>query len=470
MNAIVPAAVANIAPISTTEITTRLHLPTLHRGQADAWHKLRPHRFKALRCGRRWGKTDYAKLWIGDGLARGMECGWFAPQHKTWSEAYTEMRNTFDPILDGGSKGAAVMRTKTGGRLDFWTTENQMAGRSRRYQRIVWDETAFSKDGDNTADGSAQDLWEKSVKPTLFDFRGEALFCSNSAGKNPDNFFYRICTDPQYGFHEYHARTIDNDRLPKRMPGESPMEWKINRAAYLAELKASNDPLVYAQEYDAEFVDWAGKAFFDPSKWFVDNIDGGECAVVTQCDTVFAVIDTAVKDGQQHDGTAVIYFALTNHAVYPLVILDWDILQIEGASLEVWLPTVFQNLEAMAIEFRARSGSVGAWIEDKASGSILLQQARNRGWNANVIESTLTAAGKDERAISISSYHYRGLVKTTAKAYNKTATFKRETRNHLLTQVTGFRVGDKDAYKRPDDLLDSYCYGVAIALGNPDGQ
>jgi hypothetical protein len=71
---------------------------------------------------------------------------------------------------------------------------------------------------------------------------------------------------------------------------------------------------------------------------------------------------------------------------------------------------LFQNLEALAKQCRARSGSVGVWIEDKASGSILLQQARNRGWNANVIESTLTAAGKDERAISISSYHYPGLV------------------------------------------------------------
>jgi hypothetical protein len=248
------------------------------------------------------------------------------------------------------------------------------------------------------------------------------------------------------------------------------MQWKINRAAYLAELKAKNDPLVYAQEYEAEFVDWAGKAFFDPAKWFLDNKDAGQAAEVIQCDAVFAVIDTAVKDGAEHDGTAVIYFALDRTSPYPLVILDWDIIQIEGALLETWLPTVFQNLEGFAATHCARNGSVGVWIEDKASGSILLQQARNRGWNANVIESTLTAAGKDERAISISSYHYRGLVKTTAQAYSKVVTYKRETRNHLLTQVTGYRVGDKDAYKRPDDLLDAYCYGVAIALGNADGQ
>jgi hypothetical protein len=38
------------------------------------------------------------------------------------------------------------------------------------------------------------ELFEKSIKPTLFDFGGEVLVTSNSAGKNPDNFFYNICT------------------------------------------------------------------------------------------------------------------------------------------------------------------------------------------------------------------------------------------------------------------------------------
>ena len=100
------------------------------------------------------------------------------------------------------------MRMKTGGRLDFWTLENEIAGRGRRYHRIVIDEAAFTKDGDNKVDGSMMQLWETSIKPTLYDFGGEVLVSSNSAGKNPDNFFYNICNDPQYGFKEYHATTM----------------------------------------------------------------------------------------------------------------------------------------------------------------------------------------------------------------------------------------------------------------------
>jgi hypothetical protein len=76
--------------------------------------------------------------------------------------------------------------------------------------------------------------------------------------------------------------------------------------------------------------------------------------------------------------------------------------------------------------------------------------------------------GKDERAISVSGYVYRGLVKYTDDAFNKIATYKRRSRNHLVDQIENFRVGDKDN-KREDDLLDTFCYGIALSLGNQDG-
>src|ERR1700675_2817789 len=129
------------------------------------------------------------------------------------------------PLWESGSMGSSVIRLKKRGRLDFWTLGNQIAGRSRRYRRIVIDEAAFAKDGDNKVDGSMMEIWEKSIKPTLYDYGGEALVCSNSAGKNPDNFFYNICTDPQYGFKEFHATTIDNSMLPKRPRSESLAAW-----------------------------------------------------------------------------------------------------------------------------------------------------------------------------------------------------------------------------------------------------
>src|ERR1700685_243216 len=347
-------------------IENRLSLGTLHSSQVKAYWALKPHRFKALRCGRRWGKTDFAKIWIAQGLSQGYECAWFAPQHKTWAEVYPEIVNIIRPILDTSSKGSGVIRTKTGGRLDLWTLENSIAGRGRRYHRVVIDEGAFTKDGDNKTDGSMMEVWEKSIKPTLYDYRGEALVCSNTAGKNSENFFYNICSDPQYGFMEYHATTMDNPLLPKRLQNDTAEAWMERRGKLLNELKAGNDPLVYAQEHLAEFVDWAGVGFFAR-----DNLllNGQPVPFPRHCECVFAVIDTASKTGTEHNGTAVTFFARERYgSPYPLMILDWDIVQIEGDLLELWLPIVFKRLEELALQCGARSGSIGAMIEDKNSG------------------------------------------------------------------------------------------------------
>ena len=207
----------------------------------------------------------------------------------------------------------------------------------------------------------------------------------------------------------------------------------------------------------------AGTSFFEVKNALVD---GEPVDYPPWCDAVFATLDTAVKTGSSNDGTAVCYWATSERGNHPLILLDWDIVQIEGGSLETWLPTVFQNLEALAKLVRPRFGSQGVYIEDKASGSVLLQQARRRGWDATEIESKLTAMGKDERAISVSGYIHRGMVKISRQAFDKVTVYKGRTANHLLTQVFRFRLGVKD---QADDLLDSWCYAIIIALGNREG-
>jgi hypothetical protein len=52
--------------------------------------------------------------------------------------------------------------------------------------------------------------------------------------------------------------------------------------------------------------------------------------------------------------------------------------------------------------------------------------------------------------------------------FNKTVIYKRQSANHLLNQVESFRVGDKKS-DREDDLLDTFCYGIALALGDRQG-
>ena len=422
-------------------------LPTFHPGQVAAYNLVDKDgnfpRRKVIRCGRRWGKTDYCKTVACDGAVKGEPIGWFTPDYKRQTEAYNEIADILDPVRKRSSKVEGVYRTTTGGRIDFWTLEDANAGRSRKYKKVIIDEAAFTKP-------NMMEIWERSIEPTLLDMRGYALVASNTNGVKPDNFLWRICNEPKFGFTEYHAPTHQNPYMP---------------TDELVRLEAASHPLVWRQEDLAEFVDWSGVQFFDLQKFLVE---GAPVEYPARCDAIFATIDTAIKAGKEHDGTSVVYWAYSRHTSHPLVILDWDAIQIEGSLLEQWLPQVLMHCEHLAKVCSARSGSIGAFIEDKASGTILLQQAarKNPPLKARAIDSKLVSLGKDARAISVSGYCYQGKVKLSRIAYEKTITYKDQHANHLMQQFFGYRVGIENI---DDDLFDATCYGIAISLGNIGG-
>jgi phage terminase large subunit-like protein len=411
-----------------------------------------------LRCGRRYGKTTTIENIAGFRALKGKRVGIFMPAYKLLTPTYARINRILAPARERSSKQDMIIETQTGGCVEFWTLDNPDAGRSRFYDLVILDEASLVVRG-------LKDTWEQAIAPTLLDRDGDAIIAGTPKGIDPDNFFHELYADAannpnligrsRYGFTDHHRPTWENPML--------------NPEA-VARLKDDNPPLVYQQEFCAEFVDWSGAAFFSlPSLLAVDHM-GGEPQPVeypVKCDAVFATIDSAIKTGKENDGTAVIYWAQQRVGV-PLTVLDYDIVQIEGASLETWLPSVFEKLEGFARETQARHGSLGAHIEDKASGMILLQQARNRGWPAHEIDSGLTAVGKEERAISVSGYVYRGMVKLSRQAHDKVMVYKNQSRNHLISQVCGFRIGVKDP-RAQDDLLDTFTYGVAIALGDQDG-
>lgn len=430
------------APLTLTHPhTSIINLPEFHAGQIAAFNL--EARFKALRCGRRWGKTAFLKTIACDFAAKGAQVGWFVPNYRYAAEAYSDNEMVLEAIIESSSRNLGIIHTTVGGRIELWTLEDDKAGRSRRYHLVILDEAAFTKP-------NAISIWEKAIRPTLLDFRGAAIIASNTNGINEDNLFWRICNLPEYGFREYHAPSHSNPYLP---------------ADELERLERDNHPLVYAQEYLAEFVDWSGEAFFSLRNLL--TADKPE-PLPARCSYVFATIDTAVKTGKENDGTGVIYWAYEKLGTeHWLKIIDYEYLQIEGSLLEVWIPTVYRNLDDYATKCGSRFGIRGAFIEDKASGSILIQQAQRRSLPVSPLPQKLTQLGKAERAINVSGYVWRGQVKILQPAFDRIMTFKQVTKNHLLGQVLGFRVGDVE--DRADDLLDCFTYGIAIALGNWEG-
>jgi len=421
----------------------QIAIPELHSGQVDVFNQR--SQLNVVRCGRRWGKTRLLETIAASAANKGYSVGVFAPEYKQLGEPYDHIYEMLKPVVAYKNKNIRI-RTKKGGTVDFWRlNDNELAGRGFEYDYVLIDEAAFTKTP------QMLDIWQKSIKPTMLTTKGKAWVFSTPKGVDPDNFFYKICNNPEMGFTSFHAPTITNPYVPQDE---------------LEKERLLNHPLVFQQEYLAEFIDWSGSAFFSIDKLLIDK---KPLPFPTKIDGVYAVIDTAVKGGQEHDGTAIVYVGTNKFYGQELIILDWDIIQIDGAMLENWMPSVFQRLEDLAVQTSARAGSLGAWIEDAAAGSILLQQGFNKGWNVKAIESGLTAKGKDERAISVSGYFTQEKMKITEFAYDKTVSFKGATRNHLLQQLAQFRIGDKDAHKRSDDLLDAFVYSIAIGVGNGAG-
>ena len=410
-----------------------------HKGQDAICSQL--SRFTLIRAGRRFGKTAMLED-IGSYRAiQGLKVGWFAPSYKLIIPTYKQILRTVRPLVETASKIDGLITTQNDGLIEFWSLDNEDAGRSRSYDLVIIDEASLKARG-------LRGIWEQAIKPTLLDRGGSAIMAGTPKGIDEENYFYVASTNKQEGWKEFHAPTWDNPFLD---------------AESVSKLKEENAPLVWQQEYAAEFVDWSGSAFFDLEKMLVNGLP---IELPEYVDSVFAVADTAVKTGQENDGTGLIYCAIVKYPVKLLIFLDYEYIQIEGSLLESWLPSVYQRLEEFQVQLKARFGSLGIFIEDKSSGMILLQQAQRRGWAAHALDSVLTSVGKDERAISVSSYFYKGMVKISQQFFNRVVNFKGITKNHAIAQICGYRVGQKD---KSDDLLDCATYSAAIALGDADG-
>jgi len=416
-----------------------IKLPTLHSGQVEIYKNRA--RYNVVACGRRFGKTILLETIAADCAAKGKRFGLFTPEFRQLAEPFDHILNMLNPIVKSKSLNDGRIVTVTGGVVDFWSLkDNQLAGRGREYHKIGIDEAAFTKNG------QMNDIWRKSIKPTLLTTRGEAWVCSTPNGADPDNFFYQLWHDEEMGFKTHHAPTASNPYVPED--------------ELLREQKTAH-PLVWRQEYLAEFVRWDGESFFNVN-YFLVNEQPVDYPV--KCDGIFAVMDCAVKSGSEHDATAVIYCAISRYGEHELIWLDYEMYSIEAASLEYLAPSIIERCEKLAEQCQARNGSLGLLVEDAAGGQVLIQQAKARGWPIKPIDSKITSRGKDERAMMAGGAAYEGRCKVSRYAYEKTVNWKGRTMNHLLHQVATFRIGDKEAYKRADDLLDCATYSMIVAL------
>ena len=424
----------------------------LHASQRAALELIRANRRTALICGRRWGKTSLLVALAVDAALSGRRCGVFAPTRVFLSPLLGEIVYALR-----GVKGVSVnrmfgeIRLPNGSHADFWSVDHtQRAGRGRKYHLALIDESAHDQ-------GYLTEAFSAAIAPTLLDYGGSIVEASTPAGVSPENHFWRAAHLVELGFKTFHAPTGDN---PFLLPQE------------IAALRATMPAALASQEIDALFVDLGGVAIFPLAALLKDGQPVLDNAPI---DMLGMTIDSGAGDPAtaDHDGSAAIIYGMRNPTVSSsgfdggeVIVLDWDIRSLALGGAAAWLRYVHDLYRSWVVRAHPRMHLDGVWVEKPGMGLRLLEVAGEQRIRATALQNDWVEWGKDQRALACEPHVSSGRVKFSRTAYTKQMEYKGALFNHALTQITGFRLFDRKASKRADDLADAFMYGVLRCLGD----
>lgn len=155
--------------------------------------------------------------------------GYFTPTYKLLEETYKNVANILQPITKRKHENQFI-ELITGHTIDFWSMDNPMAGRSKKYKLAIIDEAAFVK--------GLWDSWNESIRPTLTDLKGEAWFFSTPKGKNDFYKLFMRGRSGDQGWASWQMSTYTNPYID---------------AHEIDEAKRDLPALAFSQEYLAEF-------------------------------------------------------------------------------------------------------------------------------------------------------------------------------------------------------------------------
>jgi len=255
-----------------------VRLPHLHADQRAVAEQTRNARFVHLRAGRRWGKSHLlARMLVEAALVRRQTVGYFAPTYKLMLPVWEQVRRTLRAPVAEEYKAERRIDTTTGGRVEFWSLDNEDAGRSRGYDLIVVDEAGLVR--------NLETIWRENLIPALLDRRGRAILAGTPKGRGD---FWRIhqtaLDDPRWA--TIRRSTSDNPRLDP---------------ADIALLRSAMTERAARQELDAEFLDDGGAVFRGVRACVGEIARSGEAAVIGvdwgryEDATVFAALDPQTR-------------------------------------------------------------------------------------------------------------------------------------------------------------------------------
>ena len=154
----------------------RLELPKPHINQDKILEC--EARFIVVMCGRRFGKSELSQIMGIKEAIKGGQVSYITPNYKL-AKVFFEKLTLVLPFKSNISD--LKIYCPNNGSIEFYTGERLDNLRGRKFHLVIVDEAAFIPD--------LESGWQNSIRPTLTDYQGKAVFLSTPRGKN---FFYSM--------------------------------------------------------------------------------------------------------------------------------------------------------------------------------------------------------------------------------------------------------------------------------------
>lgn len=273
----------------TTQTPPNAARLALHRGQAQVFAD--PTRFRVVVAGRRWGKTQLARVELIARALRARGRYWYvAPTRVDAKDIFwADLKAAIDPSWLSQSPLETELKIdfRNGSEIRLHGADKPDALRGRGLRFVVLDEYADMK----------PQSWTEALRPALSDHKAPALFIGTPKSFNHFYAQYERGQDPRVSaWRSWQYRTVDN-------PFIDPTEVEA--------AKDDLDERTWRQEYEASFETIAGRAYYafdrrtnvapvtlnpqEPVCLFFDfNVDPA-CAGVGQRQHDYALVAYVVK-------------------------------------------------------------------------------------------------------------------------------------------------------------------------------
>ena len=156
-----------------------IKLPKPHAAQRAVLDS--PARFRVMMCGRRFGKSLISQnISIENGLAN-KKVAYITPTYQLGKTFFQEICKILPEKIYKKNETDLTINFITGGQIRFFTGERLDALRGLKFHLVIIDEASYI--------ANLEDGWLNSIRPTLTDYKGLAIFLSTPRGKN---FFYSL--------------------------------------------------------------------------------------------------------------------------------------------------------------------------------------------------------------------------------------------------------------------------------------